>query len=137
MTILRMLLKILADHHARMSPDDFTERQIANRRLWEDMLSVEGFFAHFDWREAVRDANSNSVRQRDDGGLELSYNPIQRIITVRSSESSHASSCLCDRLTFPVRVVIEITSQCNSQMHTVHRRKSRDFTHSAPGRSYN
>jgi hypothetical protein len=38
--------KVAAFHNA-LSPDEFEERQRACRRLWEDYLSPEGFFAHF------------------------------------------------------------------------------------------
>jgi hypothetical protein len=38
---------IVADFHARISPDDFVALQQACRTLWQDRLSFEGFYTHF------------------------------------------------------------------------------------------
>lgn len=37
----------VAEFHSGLSPAEFVERQQACRRLWEEYLSPEGFFAHF------------------------------------------------------------------------------------------
>ena len=39
--------RILADFHARMSPQEFRERQLECRRLWEERLTADGFYGHF------------------------------------------------------------------------------------------
>ena len=38
---------ILAEFHSRLSEDEFLTRQRECRRLWEEWLSPEGFFANF------------------------------------------------------------------------------------------
>ncbi len=37
----------LLEFHARQTPGTFQERQLNCRRLWEDYLSVTGFYRHF------------------------------------------------------------------------------------------
>lgn len=37
----------VADFHAEISEDEFTERQLGCRNLWESYLTREGFYAHF------------------------------------------------------------------------------------------
>lgn len=39
--------KIIADFHNKLSPDEFIELQHNCRKLWEEWLSPEGFFANF------------------------------------------------------------------------------------------
>ena len=39
--------KIVAAYHARMSSQEFRERQLACRRLWEERLTPDGFYDHF------------------------------------------------------------------------------------------
>lgn len=38
---------MISEFHSRLSPEEFMELQRACRRLWEDRLSPQGFFAHF------------------------------------------------------------------------------------------
>ena len=44
---LREAPQIVADFHARMTPDEYREHQLACRALWVDRLSPDGFFSHF------------------------------------------------------------------------------------------
>jgi hypothetical protein len=37
----------IAEFHAGISPADFGDRQLSCRKLWEEWLSPEGFFANF------------------------------------------------------------------------------------------
>jgi hypothetical protein len=39
--------RIVADAHARMSAAELRERQQACRRIWQDRLTPDGFYAHF------------------------------------------------------------------------------------------
>ena len=39
--------QIVAAYHARMSAQEFRERQLACRQLWLDRLTPDGFYAHF------------------------------------------------------------------------------------------
>lgn len=44
---VRRIGERVAEFHERLSPSEFTDLQMACRRLWEEWLSPEGFFAHF------------------------------------------------------------------------------------------
>ncbi|MDQ3296410.1 MAG: glycosyltransferase family 47 protein [Myxococcota bacterium] len=39
--------QVVADFHARLSPAEFRELQLACRQLWVERLSPDGFYAHF------------------------------------------------------------------------------------------
>lgn len=44
---IRSAPRILAEDHARISPQEFRERQLECRRLWNDRLTADGFYSHF------------------------------------------------------------------------------------------
>jgi Exostosin family len=44
---LKYIGEKIADFHSSLSPDKFVEQQIANRKLWEEHLTLKGFTNHF------------------------------------------------------------------------------------------
>ena len=62
----------VSEFHRRISPDEFIELQHANRKLWIDRLSPEGFFSQFERLVTARraqQATTRSLSHREKGDV--------------------------------------------------------------------
>lgn len=57
---LSLIAEKVAEFHSNLSPQDFVDLQYGCRRLWEQWLSPEGFFANF-YRHFLRIKNGTSM----------------------------------------------------------------------------